>query len=84
MNETVTERGFYLPQRPVIRESAVTTKIRIVYDATGKVCQTSTSLNKCLKIDPLLQYRLWNILIRCGDIQKVFLQNYNIRVSETH
>ena len=30
VNETVSERVFYLPHRPVIRESAETTKIRIV------------------------------------------------------
>ena len=29
-NEPVSERVFYLPHRPVIRESAETTKIRIV------------------------------------------------------
>ena len=52
MNETVSERVFYLLHKPVIRESVETTKIRIVYDASAKACQTSTSLNECLETGP--------------------------------
>ena len=48
VNETVSDRVFYLPYKLVIRESAETTKIRIVYDASAKACQTSTSLNECM------------------------------------
>ena len=48
VNETVSERVFYLPHRPVIRVSAETTKVRIVYDASAKAFQTSTSVNECL------------------------------------
>ena len=82
VNKTVSERVFYRPHRPVIRESAEITMIRIVNDASAKVCQTSTSLNECLETCPLLQNQLWDILIRprfrpmilCGDIEKAFLQ----------
>ena len=63
-NETVSERVFYLPHIPVIRGSAETTKIRIVYDASTKACQTSTSLSECLETGPPLQNRPWDILIR--------------------
>ena len=88
MNETVNERVFYLRQRPVIRQSGETTKIRFVYDASAKGYQISTSLNECLETGPLLQNRLWDILIRsrfrhillCGDIEKVFPQ---IRIKES-
>ena len=88
VNETVSERVFYLPHRPVIRESAEITEIRILYDASAKACQTSTSLNECLETGPLLQNRLWDIIIRsrfrpillCGDIEKAFLQ---IRIRES-
>ena len=81
-------KGFYLPHRPVIRESAETTKIRIVYDASTKPNKDSVSLNECLETSPLLQNSLWDILIRsrfrpillCGDIEKVFLQ---IRIQES-
>ena len=44
VNETVSERVFYLSHRAMTRESAETTKIRIVYDVSAKACQTSTSL----------------------------------------
>ena len=36
MNETVSERVFYFSHRPVIRQDAETTKIRIVYEASAK------------------------------------------------
>ena len=45
----MTERVFYLLHRPVITESAEAKKIRIVYDASAKVCQTSASLKECLE-----------------------------------
>ena len=88
VNKTVSERVLYLPHRPVIRESAETTKIRTVYNASAKACQTSTSLNECLEKGSPLQNRLWDILRRsrfrptlpCGDIEKGFLQ---IRIRES-
>ena len=45
VNKTVSERVFYPPHRPTVREFSETTKIRILYDASSKACQTSTSLN---------------------------------------
>ena len=38
VNETISERIFYLPLRPVISGSTETTKIAIVYDASAKAC----------------------------------------------
>ena len=35
--EEVNEKVLYLPQRPVIRESAETRKIKILYDASAKM-----------------------------------------------
>ena len=58
VSETKTsEKGkeFYLPHRPVIRESAETTKIRIVYDASAKPNKDSASLNECLENGASLQ-----------------------------
>ena len=88
MNETVSERVIYVPHRTVMKDSAETTKIRIVYDASAKACQTSTSLNQCLETGPPLQNGLWDILIcsifrptlPCGGIEKAFLQ---IRIRES-
>ena len=73
-------KEFYLPHRPVIRESAETTKIRIVYDVSAKPNKDSVSLNECLETGPPLQNSLWDILIRsrfrpillCGDREKAF------------
>ena len=52
---TEGEGVFYLPHRPVIRESAKTTKLRIVYDASPKPTKNSASLNGCLETVPPLQ-----------------------------
>ena len=45
----------YLLNKPIIRESAETTKLRIVYDASLKPTKNSTSLNDCLETGPSLQ-----------------------------
>ena len=78
---------FYLPHKPVVRETAKTTKVRIVYDASAKEQRDSPSLNDCLYPGPPLQNKLWDVLIHqrgypvmlSGDIQKAFLQ---VRVRE--
>ena len=61
VNETVTERVFYLTHRPAIRES--TEKNENKNDASAEACQTS-SLNEYLGICLPSQNRLWNILRR--------------------
>ena len=71
-----------MPHKAVIRESAQTTKVRIVYDASAKPNSNSPSLNDCLETDPSLENLLWDILLRtrlrpvllCADIEKAFLQ----------
>ena len=83
VNESTHEKMFYLPQRPVIRTSTETTKIRILFDVMVKANKNYESLNDCLKAGPLLQNSLWNILIRsrfrpillCGDIEKTEFEN---------
>ena len=80
--EGSTGQEFYLPHKPVIRSSAQSTKIRVVYDASAKANQNVPSLNECLYPGPPLQNKLWDVLIRqrsfpvalCGDIEKAFLQ----------
>ena len=39
---------FYIPHKAVVRETAATTKMRIVYDAPAKVNPDAPSLNDCL------------------------------------
>ena len=81
------DREFYLPHKAVIRESAETTKLRIVYDASARENQNSPSLNECLETGPPLQNHLWQVLIRgrfhpvalTGDLKQAFLQ---VRIRE--
>ena len=78
---------FHLLHRPVIRETAETTKLRIVYHSSSKPTKNSASLNDYLEMGPPLQNSVWDILVRsrfkpillCGDIEKTFLQ---IRIRE--
>ena len=75
-------REFYIPHKGVIRESAESTKLRVVYDASARAWNGAPSLNECLNSGPPLQNKLWSVLIRgrfnpvavTGDIKKAFLQ----------
>ena len=77
----------YIPHKPVVKDSAETTKIRIVYDASAKAHADAVSLNDCLYTGPSLQNNLWSVLVRermhplaiTGDLKKAFLQ---VRVKE--
>lgn len=83
----VVGKEFYIPHKAVIRQTAETTKMRIVYDASARATPESPSLNECLYPGPPLQNKLWDILVRqraypiavTADIQKAFLQ---IRIRE--
>ena len=76
------DRTFYRPYKPVVRESASTTKVRMVFDANAKPHLLATSVNECMYKGPPLQPLLWDILIRArmsthivlADIQKALLQ----------
>ena len=56
-------KEFYLPHKAVIRETAETTKLRVVFDASAKADNAVPSLNDCLETGPSLQNLLWNILV---------------------
>ena len=72
----------YIPHKPVVRENAQSTKVRIVYDASAKADSESPSLNECLDIGPPLQRKILDILLRvrfkpvflAGDMKQAFLQ----------
>ena len=76
------QRLFYMPHKPVVREEATTTKVRMVFDASAKEHPLSTSINDCMYPGPPLQPLLWDILVRArmsthlllADIKKAFLQ----------
>jgi hypothetical protein len=57
-------KEFYLTHRPVIRTSAESTKVRIVYDASSKEGENSPLLDDCLETGPQLQNILWDVLVR--------------------
>ena len=66
---------------PVVRESAVSSKIRPVFDASAKG-YNGVSLNDCMEVGPcllcnlteiLLRFRRWGIALT-ADIEKAFLQ----------
>ena len=77
-----SKKLFYLPHRPVICESAESTKLRIVYEASAKASKSIVSLNDRLEAGLPLQNSLHDVLVRsrmrpillCGDIQKAFSQ----------
>ena len=83
-----SEKEFYIPHKYVIRKSAESTKMRIVYDASARVSPDQPSLNECLYAGPALQNKLWDVLVQqrsfpvmvSGDIKQAFLQ---IRVRES-
>ena len=78
---------FYIPHKEVVRDSAESTKLRVVYDASARPSYTEPSLNEFLHAGPPLQNKLWEVLVRVrsfpvaltGDIKKAFLQ---IRIRE--
>ena len=76
------ERVFYMPHKPVVKQSTVTTKVRMVFDASAKPHPLANSINDCMFTGPPLQPLLWDTMVRArmstnlllSDIEKVFLQ----------
>lgn len=54
---------YFIPHHPIIREASLTTKLRVVFDATAK-SENGVSLNDALHQGPLLLSDLWKILVR--------------------
>ena len=63
-DEPEGDHVFYMPHKPVIRELAETTKMRIVYDASARENQKSPSLNDCRHVGPPLQPLLHDVHLR--------------------
>ena len=58
------EKAFYIPHKPVMKESAGMTKLRIVFDPSANPSAGGPSLNECLETEPPLQNLLRNVLMR--------------------
>ena len=81
--EQVTESDvtFYLPHRPVVKETSCSTKVRPVFDASAKG-PNGVSLNDVVKVGPSLMPNLLEVLLRfrrwrfgyTADIVKAFHQ----------
>ncbi|XP_065356265.1 uncharacterized protein LOC135950662 [Calliphora vicina] len=72
---------YYLPHQAVVRESSLTTKVRVVFDASSKTTN-GKSLNDILQVGPKLQkdifdiitkWRSWKYVIS-SDVEKMFRQ----------
>lgn len=78
---SIPERSFYLPHHAVFKSSSLTTKTRIVFDASAKT-STGLSLNDVLMRGPTTQDDIFSILTRfrkhqyviTADIEKMFRQ----------
>ena len=77
---------FYMPPWPVVCKTAVSFKVRLVFDALARR-YNEVSLNDCMELGPNLMSNLIEILVRfrrwcisiSSDVEKAFLQ---ISVSE--
>lgn len=79
---------FYLPHHPIIKETSITTKVRVVFDGSA-TSKSSVSLNKILMVGPTVQPDLISIIMRfrlhriafTSDIEKMYRQ---IKVHPDH
>lgn len=78
---SIPEPSFYLPHHAVIKASSLTTKVRVVFDASAK-SSSGLSLNDVLKCGPTVQEDVFGILARfrkfqyviTSDVEKMFRQ----------
>ena len=57
-------RMHYLPHHGVVRRDALTTKLRVVFDASSRPSSDSPSLNECRYSGPALTATIFNVLLR--------------------
>lgn len=75
------DKIYYFPHHGVLKNSSITTKLRVVFDGSAK-SSTGISLNDVLRVGPTIQDDLFSILIRFrkhnyvikGDITKMYRQ----------
>ena len=62
LENSKTTKVHYLSHHAVVREDALTTKVRVVMDGSAKVNAEALSLNECLYTGPSLTTNILNIL----------------------
>ena len=63
------KKVFYMPHKPVVKLTAVTTKVRMVFDASARPHPLANSINDCMFTGPPLQPLLWDIMVRAGMVR---------------
>ncbi|KAK9679942.1 hypothetical protein QE152_g39546 [Popillia japonica] len=79
--DKIEKTGYYIPLRAVIREESLTTKLRVVFDASAPT-SNGISFNNIQMTGPTMQNELFSILLRfrqyqyviAGDIAKMYRQ----------
>ncbi|XP_063972042.1 uncharacterized protein LOC135159909 [Diachasmimorpha longicaudata] len=77
----ISHPGYYLPHHAVFKEGSLTTKLRVVFDASAKT-NTGISLNDTLHVGPTIQDDILSLLLRfrlhqyvlTADIEKMYRQ----------
>lgn len=80
-NDQLSQQQYYLPHHGVLKTSSSTTKLRVVFDASAK-SNTGKSLNNVLRVGPVIQSSLIDIVLRfrqhqyvlTGDVEKMYRQ----------
>ncbi|XP_050303785.1 uncharacterized protein LOC126741423 [Anthonomus grandis grandis] len=62
-DNSIDNRSYFLPHTAVLRDSSLTTKCRVVFDASAKT-NTNISLNDIILAGPTIQEDLFSILLR--------------------
>ena len=55
---------FYMPHKPIVKQTTVTTKVPMVFDANVKPQPLTNSINDCMFTGSPLQPFLWDIMVR--------------------
>lgn len=80
-NPVLNSPKYYMPHHGVLREDSLTTKLRVVFDASATTT-SGYSLNNLQFVGPTIQQELFSILLRfrqhryvvCADIAKMYRQ----------
>ncbi|XP_076301683.1 uncharacterized protein LOC143219699 [Lasioglossum baleicum] len=79
--DVMSTDGYYLPHHPVFKQSSLTTKLRVVFDASAAT-SNGLFLNDVLLVGPTIQDDLFSLIIRfrlhnyvlTADIEKMYRQ----------